>query len=105
MFIAVITPAVVFPLKIKQPVQISSDSPLTVNVTLQEDTKTGILSALVEWDHPPIFTSKRVILYDIHLLFTDCNNVYETSPTCLKTPEQYAHTVGFRDTLKVSFIL
>ncbi|XP_076099206.1 uncharacterized protein LOC143068793 isoform X1 [Mytilus galloprovincialis] len=103
--VQVITPAVVFPLKIKQPVQISSDSPLTVNVTLQEDTKTGILSALVEWDHPPIFTSKRVILYDIHLLFTDCNNVYETSPTCLKTPEQYAHTVGFRDTLKPHYKL
>jgi hypothetical protein len=65
-------------------VQIPEDSPLTLNITLNEDHKSGSISALVEWDHPPIPFKSPSILYDIHWFLNDCNNVYDSSQNVTK---------------------
>jgi hypothetical protein len=59
------------------------------------------LETLVEWDHPPIPFKSPSILYDIHWFLNDCNNVYDSSPECHKTPEHHANTVSFRSDDKV----
>jgi len=94
-----------YPVSGKKSVQIPEDSPLTLNITLNEDPKSGTISALVEWDHPPISFKSPSILYDIHWFLNDCNNVYDSSPECHKTPEHHANTVSFRSDDKVRYRL
>ena len=94
-----------YPVSGKKSVQIPEDSPLTLNITLNEDHKSGSISALVEWDHPPIPFKSPSILYDIHWFLNDCNNVYDSSPECHKTPEHHANTVSFRSDDKVRYRL
>lgn len=69
------------------PIDFESDSPLTLNVSLLADTTTGKTSALVEWDHPPIFFKDPIISYDVHLFFNGCNEYPSSSPPCHKTTE------------------
>lgn len=98
------SPAIVtnpdYPVSGKKPIQVYEDSPIILNITLSEDPKTGTTSALVEWDHPPIDFMKPNILYDIHWLLIDCDDVYESSPVCRKTKDHHGNTIAFRESEK-----